>query len=173
MSLTIVELRTELEAARRRRIDPYRPHLQFIAGLLGFCLAVIVGVLAALPKSEGSSFNVTIGGGGASAAGAASGLNAAALGGVLAWISIAALAATVVALIVQISRGVRGKRERAHAGADPLAVSDGAVLALWLFCVVPIVPGAVAVAYCIRVGAALLNGGGALQGFGAAFRALF
>src|SRR5579862_8493725 len=97
MSLTIDNLKDELEASRKRRIDPYRTHLQFLIGVMGVNVAVIVGVLAALPKAgEGSSFNLTIGGGGASATGAAaSGVSSAALGGVLAWIAISALAAMV------------------------------------------------------------------------------
>jgi hypothetical protein len=172
MSLTVTELRDELEAARRRRIDPYRTHLQFLIGLIGFCLAVIVGVLAALPKSEGSSFNLTIGGGGASAAGAAAaGVSGAALGGVLAWIALAALVATLSAFIVQVARGLRALHER---NVTPPPVVDGRIVAaLWVVAALPILPGAVAVAYCVRVGAALLSGAGAVQNLSSAFRALF
>jgi hypothetical protein len=172
VSLTRTELREELEAQRKRRIDPYRMHLQFLTGLIGFCLAVIVAVLAALPKSEAPSFNLTIGGGSAAASGGATAsVTVAALGGILAWIAIAALVATFAAFIVQVARCWRAVKERDQATPPP--INAYCITALWVVAWVPILPGAGAVIYCVRGGSALLNGASALAGFWPALRTLF
>ena len=172
MSLTLDDIKAALEESRRRRIDPYRTHLQFLIGVMGVDVAVIVGVLAALPKAgEGSAFNVTIGGGGASATGAAaSGVSSAALGGVLAWIAISALAAMIASFIVQVARGLRAQSDRNQ--SPPPVVNPWMVGALWLVAILPMVPGAAAIAYCVRVGATLLNGASALQSLRDALHAL-
>jgi len=154
MSLTADDLRSELERARRRRVDPFRPHLQFLVGLATFSLGILIGVFAALPKD---SAKLTA--------------NAAAmLGGVLAWMSVAALTAALAALFVQIVKGVFNWRDR---GKEASTIPACSVVLLWIVSVLPIVPGAVAVSYCLRAGAAMLNASPSLQGFFGAVQSLF
>jgi hypothetical protein len=74
-------------------------------------------------------------------------------GGVLAWISITALVATVSALIAQLRKYLyRVKQRRGESPTDPRKQE------LALLMGVPTLFGAIAVAYCVRAGAAILNG---------------
>ncbi|MGH7077919.1 MAG: hypothetical protein ACREFU_07440 [Acetobacteraceae bacterium] len=111
-----------------RRHDPFRPLLQFLVGLITFCLGILVGVFAALPK-EGQKLIP---------------ISEAMLGGVLTFISISALAATRAAYRTAIARMAR-------------AESGFVKGLLWFIGFVAVAFGAVAVAYCVRGGLQLLG----------------
>jgi hypothetical protein len=112
--------------------DPYRTTFHFLGGLIAFCLAVIVGVFNAFPAPPIDATSPTN----------------RVLGGVLAWMAIAALAATVNAAITQIlKREYRRKPSEAGPPWWGLALLMG----------VPVLPGAMAVVYCVRAGAAILG----------------
>lgn len=113
--------------------DPYRTTIHFLAGLIAFCLAVIVGIFNAFPDPLVDASHVVY----------------RMFGGVLAWISITALVATFSALITQVLK--RAHRKKPSAEGPPwwgLALLMG----------VPAGLGAMAVAYCVRGGAAILSG---------------
>lgn len=127
------------QAADQKKGDPYRTTLYFLAGLIAFCLAVITGVFNAFPDPPADTGDVVY----------------RMLGGVLAWISITALVATVCMAVVQILK----YRHRKDANAqDP----DTATLALLMG--IPTLFGAMAVSYCVRGGMAVLHGGTELVG---------
>jgi hypothetical protein len=46
--------------AEAKKLDPYRPALQFLAGLLAFCLALIVALFAALGADKGHAINALV-----------------------------------------------------------------------------------------------------------------
>jgi membrane-associated protease RseP (regulator of RpoE activity) len=119
--------------------DPYRTTLHFLAGLIAFCLAVIVGVFNAFPAPPLDAASPII----------------RMLGGVLAWMAITALAATVSTGITQILK--RAYRKQPSEAGPPWW---GLALLIGL----PVLPGAMAVAYCIRAGAALLDSDAELVG---------
>ena len=75
------------QAADQKKHDPYRTTIHFLAGLIAFCLAVIVGTFSAFPDPPVDTRDVVY----------------RMLDGVLAWISITALVATVSVAIAQIS----------------------------------------------------------------------
>lgn len=125
----LAEIRQILTEQRQQRHDPFRPLLQFLVGLLTFCLGILVGVFAALPK-EGQKLLP---------------ISEETLGGVLTAISISALAATVAAFGTGVARMVR-------------AESDCVKGLLWFFGFAAVAFGAVAVAYCVRGGLQLLGG---------------
>jgi hypothetical protein len=132
-----------LKDAKQAEFDPYRTTIFFLAGLIAFCLAVIGGIFNAFPDPPVDT----------------SGVVYRMFGGVLAWISITALVATVSALIAQLRKyryGVKQKR-----GDNP---TDPWKLELALLMGVPTLFGAIAVAYCVRGGAAILNGDAELIG---------
>ncbi|MGH7050497.1 MAG: hypothetical protein ACREE5_07615, partial [Acetobacteraceae bacterium] len=78
-----------------RRHDPFRPLLQFLGGLIAFCLGIVVGVFAALPK-EGQKLLP---------------ISEATLGGVLTFISISALVATLAAFGTGVARMARAESD--------------------------------------------------------------
>lgn len=127
------------QAADQKRHDPCRTTIHFLAGLIAFCLAVIAGIFNAFPDPPADTGDVVY----------------RMLGGVLAWISITALVATVCMAVVQILK----YRHRKDANAqDP----DTATLALLMG--IPTLFGAMAVSYCVRGGMAVLHGGTELVG---------
>jgi hypothetical protein len=126
-----------LKDAKQAEFDPYRTTIFFLAGLIAFCLAVIGGIFNAFPDSPVDT----------------SGVVYRMFGGVLAWISITALVATVSALIAQLRKYLyRVKQRRGESPTDPRKQE------LALLMGVPTLFGAIAVAYCVRAGAAILNG---------------
>lgn len=140
----------QLSKADLRKSDPFRPCLNFLIGHFTFTLAILAASLASLPKkSEELAPGV-----------------AAAIGGVLAWMAISALVASVVTLLVQFLK-TRYIRQNIL-GLHPEPWTN---LALVL-CVLPILPGAVAVFFCLRVGTALLPKASLLPSLGEALRSL-
>jgi hypothetical protein len=127
-------------AAEQKGHDPYRTTIQFLAGLIAFCLAVIVGIFSAFPDPPVDATDVVY----------------RMLGGVLAWISITALVATISALITQILK--RAHHEKPGAAGPPW-------WGLALLMSIPAGLGAMAVTYCVRGGAAILNSDTGLIGF--------
>jgi hypothetical protein len=123
--------------------DPYRTTFHFLGGLLAFCLAVIVGIFNALPDPPLDPADGVI----------------RMFGGVLAWIAITALVATACAAIAQALKYAHLQKGTAAPGVWLPALLMAA----------PAVFGAVAVAYCVRGGAALLNGDSGLIGLADAF----
>lgn len=118
------------------KFDPYRTAIFFIAGVLAFCLSVIVGIFAILPdyaKWKDAPFAHMV-------------------GGVLAWISIAALSATICGGILQIMK--RNYFADIDAGETGVKPTNEAISFLM---VVPILPGAFAVSDCVRGGAVMLT----------------
>ena len=146
--------REALAEDRQGRLDPFRPYLQFLIGLITFALAILVGVFAALPK-EKEALATPFG---------------AVLGGVLAWMSLAALVATLSAAIVQATKYWHSRANKRGIVPAFTARKGGW---LWLAALAPVVPGFVAVLYCLRAGAAMLNGATSLQDSWAAFLSLF
>ena len=127
------------QAADQKKHDPYRTTILFLAGLIAFCLAVIVGIFSAFPDPPVDTRDVVY----------------RMLGGVLAWISITALVATVSAAIAQILKYEHRKKS---------LTTDPAWMGLALLMGVPTLFGAMAVAYCVRGGAAILHGDAELIG---------
>jgi membrane-associated protease RseP (regulator of RpoE activity) len=76
------------QATDQKAHDPYRTTIHFLAGLIAFCLAVIVGIFNAFPDPPIDTGSVVY----------------RMFGGVLACISITALVATVSALIAQLRK---------------------------------------------------------------------
>lgn len=153
MSMTIdqyVQATKDLAEASQRKLDPYRPYLQFLVGHLTFTGLILVGALATLPK-KGAELEPPM---------------AAALGGVLAWMALSALAASLLALAAQVLRFVYIRN-----GRDPDYDWSKAV---GIACVVfPIGLGMVAVVYCLRAGVALLRAAPALPSFLETLKGLF
>lgn len=142
MSMSVdeyVQATKNLADANQRKLDPYRPYLQFLVGHLTFTGVILVGALATLPK-KGAELEAPM---------------AAALGGVLAWMALSALAASLLALVTQVLRYVH-----IRSGRDPKSDWSKAV---GIACVLlPIGLGMVAVVYCLRAGVVLMGGGQAL-----------
>ncbi|MGH7189349.1 MAG: hypothetical protein ACREF0_09260, partial [Acetobacteraceae bacterium] len=88
-------IRQLLTEQRQQRHDPFRPLLQFLGGLIAFCLGIVVGVFAALPK-EGQKLLP---------------ISEATLGGVLTFISISALVATLAAFGTGVARMARAESD--------------------------------------------------------------
>jgi hypothetical protein len=151
MTITAQELGEVLKKmvdAKQRQADPYRPYIQFLIGLIAFSLAVITAVFAALPR-PGAYVS-------------APGLKM--LGGVLIWISLTAVVATLAALSIQAAKSWH------------LRKLSGGTQKLWHFvlaCLVPVATGFVAVMYCIRGGSAYLSGSTRLPDFFEAFLSAF
>ena len=140
----------QLSKADLRKADPFRPCLNFLIGHFTFTLAILAASLASLPKkSEDLAPGV-----------------AAAIGGVLAWMAISALVASVVTLLVQFLK-TRYIRQNIL-GPHPEPWTNLALI----LCVLPILPGAVAVFFCLRVGTALLPKASLLPSLGEALRSL-
>lgn len=123
------------EAAERKAHDPYRTTLHFLAGLVAFCLAVIVGIVNALPDPPVATYP----------------MSHRLLGGVLAWIALTALIATVCAIGAQYRKHCYRALQK---NDPPPKVPTGWPLALMLL---PVFPGAMAVVYCVGCGLAMLN----------------
>lgn len=146
MSITGADLANaidQLSQARLRRHDPYRPYIQFLVGLVGFSVVTIAAALATLPQKT------------APMAPALAGM----VGGVIAWMALTALVASAMALIIQAMKSWHIYRVGQGVAREPW---------LWLsvlLCVVAILPGAMAVMYCVRGGVALLTGAPALPTF--------
>lgn len=122
-------------AAERRAHDPYRTTIHFLAGLIAFCLAVIVGVFSALPDPPVSPAPLVH----------------RLLGGVLAWIAVAALVATACAAVAQYRKHLY--RARQDSTPSPETPRKWPLTLMLL----PVAPGAMAVAYCVGSGLAMLN----------------
>lgn len=127
------------QAIDQKPRDPYRTTIYFLAGLIAFCLAVITGVFNAFPDPPVNPGDVVT----------------RMLGGVLAWISITALVATGSMVFAQLFKNSYSKRPGAKEPND---------VRLWLLMGIPTLFGAVAVAYCVRGGMALLHGDAELIG---------
>jgi hypothetical protein len=126
---------------RAANADPFRLAVLFLGGLIGFCLALLVPVFSTLHDFQADACNPAY----------------RMLGGVLAWISIAALVATVGALIAQLCRyAYRLGRFR-----NPACVTGMLILLMGT----PVIPGAIAVGYCILGGSAILNHDATLPGW--------
>lgn len=121
------------QAADPKKRDPYRTTIYFLAGLIAFCLAVITGIFNAFPAPPVDTGEVVY----------------RMLGGVLAWISITALVATVCMAVVQILKYMHRKDD---------STQDPATATLALLMGIPTVFGAIAVIYCVRGGVAVLHG---------------
>lgn len=132
------------QAIDRKPRDPYRTTIYFLAGLIAFCLAVITGVFNAFPDPPVNTSDVVT----------------RMLGGVLAWISITALVATGSMAFAQWFKNGYSKRDGAKEPSNAR---------LWLLMGIPTLFGAIAVAYCVRGGMALLNGDAELIGLLDAF----
>jgi hypothetical protein len=138
MSMSVddyVQATKSLTDANQRKLDPYRPYLQFLVGHLTFTGVILVGALATLPK-KGAELTVPM---------------AAALGGVLAWMALSALSASLLALVAQVLRFVYIRNNRDQKYDRSRAVGIACV-------VLPIGLGMVAVVYCLRAGVALMSG---------------
>src|SRR5690606_27005792 len=121
-----------------------------LVGHLTFTGVILVGALATLPK-KGAELEPPM---------------AAALGGVLAWMALSALAASLLALAAQVLRFVYIQNGRQP--SYDWSKADGCV------CVrCPIGLGMVAMAYCLRAGVALLGGAATLPSFVETFKGLF
>jgi hypothetical protein len=150
MAITAEELGRVLQDmhdAKLENIDPFRPYIQFLVGLLGFCAVVIAAVFAALPEEPAKLVEPAPG----------------MLGGVLIWMTLTAVIASFFGLIIQVikSRYMKAKSEKR---ATP-KVSEWR---LFLMCLAPVVTGFVAVSYCVRGGAAMVAASTQLPGFWAA-----
>ena len=153
MSITgteLAEVIKQLTQADLKKGDPFRPCLNFLIGHFTFTLAILAATLASLPK-KGEEL--------------APGM-AAALGGVLAWMALSALIASFVTLIVQLLKTRYIRQNTAGAAPEPWTN-----LAL-ILCVLPLLPGAVAVFFCLRVGVALLPKASLLPSVGDTLRTL-
>jgi hypothetical protein len=130
-------------AVDEKPYDPYRTTLHFLAGLIAFSLAVIVGVFNALPDPP---VDTTY---------AAQRM----LGGVLGWMAITALVATVAALFTQLLKNTYRK-----------------AVAWWVELMLmgtPALSGAAAVVYCIRGGGSMASARTELIGLGEALCTLW
>lgn len=130
------ELAEELDERERQaecKRNPYKNYLLFLAGLITFSLGVIAAVFTALPDEstplQPPGFAV--------------------LGGVLTWISITALLASAMALVLQTMASVRRDTKSTAAVCHSVPT---------VICALPVITGLMAVAYCVRGGAAMLNG---------------
>jgi hypothetical protein len=131
------------DATEEKARDPYRATLHFLAGLIAFSLAVIVGVFNALPDPPVDTTHAVH----------------RMLGGVLGWMAITALIAAVAALVTQLLKTI-------YRTGVPWWV-------LLLLMAAPAVTGAAAVSYCIRGGAAMVNANAELSDLGDALRTLW
>ncbi|MBW8329804.1 MAG: hypothetical protein K0M48_11835 [Thiobacillus sp.] len=126
--------------------DPYRTTIHFLAGAITFCLTLMVGIVNALPAERLAFCSPTY----------------MMLGGVLAWISVAALLATICMAIAQTGKtacwdknspdtlgGLLGKLK-----AWLAAPKGGLLLSLKL---VPVFPAALAAGYLVLAGWAMRN----------------
>lgn len=120
-----------LKGKNRANEDPYRTTIFFLAGLITFSLTMIVGIFNAFPDAPIDTGNLTY----------------RMLGGVLAWISITALAATVCSLLAQLGKYAYRQKHLPSPQGWKLAILMG----------IPIVPGTFAVVYCVRAGSAILS----------------
>ena len=133
---TLEAVKKAVLGANQANYDPYRTTIHFLAGLVAFCLAVIVGIFNALPDPPVCSYTLTYH----------------MLGGVLAWIAITALVAAVCSAAAQYLKHLY---RAAQLKGDPSpAVPKALPLVLMGL---PIVPGAFAVIYCGGAGLAILN----------------
>ncbi len=122
--------------------DPYRQVMLFLAALIAFCLSLMVVIFSTLHNFPAGSCNPAY----------------RMLGGVLVWISLAALVATVCALIAQLCRHHYQHHENAE-NAKWLKTK------MLLLMAPPVLLGAIAVGYTILGGAAILNHSATLPGW--------
>ncbi len=125
-----------IQDANQKSYDPYRTTIHFLIALIAFCLSVIVGIFNALPAPPVRTYTLTYH----------------MLGGVLAWISITALVASMCAAAAQYFKHLY--RVGQLQGVTGLAVPRERLIVLMGL---PIVPGAFAVIYCVGAGLAILN----------------
>jgi uncharacterized membrane protein len=130
------------EALDKAAYNPYRLIVHFLVGLIGFCLALMVAIFSTLHNFPAGSCNPAY----------------RMLGGVLVWISIAALVATMCAVIAQLCRHHYRCSENGK-NAELLKTK------LFALMVLPVLLGAIAVGYCILGGAAILNQQAVLPGW--------
>lgn len=127
---TLDAVKQAVLGANQANYDPYRTTIHFLAGLVAFCLAVIVGIFNALPHPPVCTYTLTY----------------RMLGGVLAWMAITALVATFCAAFAQL----RKSHLREH--PNPPWKGERATLMI-----VPALFGGMAVIYCVGAGLAILN----------------
>ena len=133
---TLEAVKRAVLGANQANYDPYRTTIHFLIGLIAFCLSVIVGVFNALPDPPVRTYTLTYH----------------MLGGVLAWIAITALVATVCSAAAQYLKHLY-RADQLKGGPSP-PVPKALPLVLMSL---PIVPGAFAVIYCGGVGLAIMN----------------
>lgn len=124
------------QGAKQAEYDPYRTTIHFLGGLIAFCLAVIVGIFNALPDPPVTNYS----------------LEYQMMGRVLAWISIAALVATVCSAIAQYCKHLY--RIKQHAIESSPKIPKWRLLVLMG---IPIGFGLIAVIFCVGTGLAILN----------------
>ena len=123
--------------ADQKSYDPYRTTIHFLIGLTAFCLSVIVGIFNALPDPPVSTYTLTY----------------RMLGGVLAWIAMTALLATLCAGFAQLRKSHLREHPKNPDGTDAVPWK-GERPALMLL---PTLSGAMAVVYCGGAGLAIMN----------------
>lgn len=116
--------------------DPYRTTFVFLKGLIAFCLALIVGIVNALPDNAATFFSLTY----------------RMLGGVLAWMAITALIATLCAAVAQGYKHYYFDAKQNNETPKPVT-KPRLVLLMGL----PILTGLMAVGFCVAAGIAMLN----------------
>src|SRR5690606_6333229 len=104
-------------------------------GHFTFTLAILAAALASLPKKDAELAPAMT----------------AALGGVLSWMALSALIASVVTLIIQVLKTRFIKQRQAGKTVEPQTT-----IAL-ILCALPIIPGALAVLFCLRAGTILMK----------------
>ncbi|MDP1533592.1 MAG: hypothetical protein Q8L92_08430 [Rubrivivax sp.] len=129
--------------AKKADYDPYRTTIHFLAGLIAFCLALIAGIVNALPDPSASPYTLTY----------------QKLGGVLAWISITALLATICSVAAQGCKHLY-RAKQLETGTSP------PVSKMWLFTLmgIPVLSGAMVVIFSVGAGLAILNNNVGLPG---------
>ena len=100
------EVQSALQQAVKGISDPWRNVRHFLAGLVTFCAAVIVGIFNALPDAMSGQSDPVI----------------KMLGGVLAWLAIAALVATACGICAQLGSW---KCRKAYDSQEPYDVKSG------------------------------------------------
>ncbi len=141
-----------LDRQSERNEDPFRTTIHFLGGLMATSVALTVGIFAAFPKS-GDAVATHM------------------MGGMLAWIAVAAILTAICIGIVQFWKW------RYRLRLISLAESEKPKRPCWIgIAAIMSLPGLfslVAASYAIRGGAAMIEGSTELPGFQCAFSILF